>query len=173
MDKLFSNLTDGIAPTLEELCPIYGRLNYSFGVTINLPRVKKFTCLQSGEQKEMLMTLFKCAVREIKCSQFFHHVHEFEFCKDGNIHLHALLYSYKSTNSDKISPRGYVQDFVKVIRRYINDMLKTNYKKNPLYSDKYIRASAPYCVVQYMNDTEEFLRWAVYCYKQYSTPKKI
>lgn len=158
---------DGVTYTLEELRQIYECHTYFAGITINLPRVKSFTLMNSREQSSFLKRVFADAVQTCKFPCIFKYIATIEPCKDGNMHLHGMIYHEVSKDGTVqcLIPTGIVMDLCKAVYAVFKRNLKESQIK---FSYKFCRASTPMTVVQYLKDYDEYERWFKYMYKQYN-----
>lgn len=135
--------------------------DFSMLVTLNYPRTVGFLRASSQVQKE----LYKKLLHDIKNFNGmipYNVEYVFEYCKSGQVHLHALL-QYKTTQVYCIG--GLISDFVK-------NYLKNLPKKYSLFKEgcmfyEYQRYRAPQIAVQYKLTEDEYIeKWRTYMHKE-------
>lgn len=154
-------------PLLVEVCRITGDIDRStcyLEVTLNHPRTVKFMNAVSSKQRDM----YELALRRMKCA--FGPLKgevvdkEYEYCKSGHVHLHALI---KYTFDTPHYPIGVVADVVKVWLhcltvkhgRYKEYAMKI-YNNGPKYTSPSIC-----CKYDSVEDIDRIEKWRVYMKK--------
>lgn len=167
-------------PSLEEVRAILNDPDWkghAIGVTINPPRHENYVNMPSFAQKIILKGLLLDGIRHMIKNYLYTFFIRYESCKDGQMHLHATIY----TDYDlPLSPEGLVCDVAKGVIKAGRKNFKQKIKvagrvkysygvqlfKTHRFSFKYKRYKSPYTCIQFMNDNDELNRWLDYMCKQ-------
>lgn len=155
---------------LEELSKIYdvSQEAHIIEFTLNMPHTGKFSQLMQLEQCDALHRAFRNGIkrlgdttRKYKPDFVITYTHVFEHCKDGQIHLHAIikLPKFRLGNFIYGSP---VMDIVKLFTKYDG--------RN--YTDKYLRYRCPKLCVQQTVTQARLNEWLLYISKEQSIKVK-
>lgn len=162
MENIYNNYDKGIPASLEEVCRIYNETQDSLhyvGLTLNLPRNKKFKLMDSREQTIFLTKIIRESLNQMSKHGIARYKITFEFCKDGVVHAHALI-RFDVANS----PVGIVQDLPKRIFRNISKYMALQAQPGVYHAD-YCRYTSPSTVTQLLRTDLELYRWIEYIYK--------
>lgn len=163
--ETYFKLVNGGPITLEEV-----RENFEgtdqIGITINLPRTKKFIAMPSESQKIFLRAILKMTLKECEHKTIIRYRVEYEYCKDGHVHLHGILWFERTDRPYSIT--GLLMDLDRCISRVINVALNIRKPYKTAYHDDFKRIRKPSHCLQYMKNYIELHRWLEYMYKQYS-----
>lgn len=163
MNRFFQMSTSPLEEVRKKMLNAMPKID-AIGITINLPRTKQFVKLTSNEQKVVLKYILNASLRQIDKKCVFRYLHEYEYCKDGHVHLHGVIYYNKG---DVKSNVGLLMDIDRELRLVINKALKINTAYKNTYNDVFKRIKKPSHCLQYMKDDKELDRWLIYMYKQY------
>lgn len=136
----------------------------SLQFTINLPRSKLFKEKTPSKQKATYLRLHKLIMRQVKKEFLCYSYHVFEFCKDGNVHMHGIIY-YKSISIQidkfdiKMRDIGFMIEYSKIISR----LLKA--RTEPKYYDDSKRITSPLINMRFSLDQESHDNWLKYLEK--------
>lgn len=120
-------------------------------VTLNHPRTKTFMNIDSYTQRRCLRNLFLKVCGTYDCT----HTHVFEFCKDGQIHLHGFIHIH--TEGLVV---GAIQDIAKVFLRSFRQFNHKDY-----FNAEWLRFRSPAICIQYRENEAEQLSWIAYMNK--------
>lgn len=121
--------------------------------TFDLPH-KKLVKLSELNQQKRYLEVVSNSVKEIPHEE---HVHYFEKCKDGVLHIHG-----KITLKGLFYIEGCIQSFVKNALKQIDGRLQ--YRSTDYYPNLY-RYRSPLMCVQYTDDPVRVLHWDQYITK--------
>lgn len=119
-------------------------------ITLNPPRVKRYTILDSRGQQKVLLAVLRSATKKFNCKSEY----TYEYCKDGIVHMHAYILML-----DKGIICGLVNDVAKTFIRCFKQCPKPEY-----YTAEWKRYRAPCCVVQWRPSKNDY--WVDYMNKQ-------
>lgn len=133
-----------------------------FELTLNYPRTPRFLNSTTTKQKRMYFEIYNEILCTFNRTRILSHKYCFEQCKNGHIHLHALIWM---KCRKEYYPNGMVRDIVVTAL----DAVPKKYKayKDANLNPEWHRYKDPYICLQYRTPEEEdrLLTWSAYINK--------
>lgn len=135
-------------------------IEYVFSLTLNIPRTLLFMRMNQQQQKDHYYKKYIKMINEnTHVGISIVHKHVYEHCKDGQIHLHAII---RYTTAMKIFIAGVISDFCKT---YLNTLGKKYVYNGKYYYPEYQRYRAPSICMAY-EQGDRIPIWETYINKQ-------
>lgn len=140
-----------LACSLVELRQIYSN-NHVIEITLSLPTSKQFCIKDSGQQQHILNTILKESLKKTNKSFLVSYLTIFEINKQGNQHLHGILYTSIDIHEHDIYV--FMCDFYKTMYKILikaKQWKHTQYITQHWYPE-YKRVKTPLLTLQYSSD---------------------
>lgn len=124
----------------------------SFGITYNFPRTKYWSFRTSCEQKLILGAVFRKVCNQVDVKRVKTYKMIFEFCKDGNVHLHGIINVRANHKGDLPSSVGFVLDYAKIFYRVTRSLKLIHQQFNEKrYNSTFCKFTSPPLCIKYLN----------------------
>lgn len=130
------------------------------GITINIPRVYKYTQLPYKKQQAFIVKLLQNNIKRLP--YVIHYTYIWELSEDLTPHLHGDLKFNKSLPESKVLIS--MSDLYKYMFNDLSSRHAFKYLKhvNNSYYPEFKRIYTPLLTLQYMKNKEEYDRWITY-----------
>lgn len=141
---------------------------HTVAITLNLPRTKFYMTKTSEEQKKHLRKGFDLFLSKhpMFCKNVTKDI-QFEFCQDGNIHLHAIVQYFTEVIG---CIAGLIADCVKTLIKVFK--IKDCYD-GKRYKPEWERYRCPFSCIQYLTTNKQIHDWVAYLNKEDYNVSKI
>lgn len=133
-------------------------------VTLNLPRTATFLKLNSFDQKKLYFRRFSIMLASL-LNTYKSQEHHFEYCKDGQIHLHAIVYIKEEAVFIAV---GLLSDFIKSYLKTLpvkQQVIKAGAFRYYDESKTIKYTDAPICTSIRLDQDERRIAWLAYIRK--------